>query len=692
MSRPKAVVIGLGITFGLLACGSGVGVGILRWLQSDLPSPQALLEYEPPVATKVLDREGKEVYQFFVERRDPVELARIPDHLKQALVAVEDWRFWNHWGLDLRYLARASLANLLAGRIIQGGSTITQQLARNMFLTPERTLARKLKEALLAIQLERYYTKEEILELYLNQVYFGAGAYGVEAAAQTYFRRHVWELDLPQCALLAALPKAPTVYSPYQNPEACLARRNLFLKKLYERGYITEAEYRQAVDAPLGVAPKPQRRNEAPYFIEEVRRLLEAKYGSDFLYRSGVVIHTTLDLELQRAANRALTEHLTRIEIERDLPFKKVDYDTSSKAHPPNYLQGALVALDVQTGAVRAMVGGRDFGQSQFNRATQARRQAGSAFKSFVWTAAVDNGFTPADMELDAPIILSIPGYGRYAPANYDKSFLGLISLREALAKSRNLVSVRLTNRLGPELLVKYAQQMGIRTPLLPVYSLALGSGEVSLLDMAAAYGCLANQGRRVVPYLVERVVDRSGRVLEEHRPMSQEVLSPQTAYVTLSMMRSVLDAGTATTIRKRGFNRPAAGKTGTTDHHTDCWFIGFTPELVCGVWVGYDEKRTVYRGATGGGVAAPIWADFMIEACQDLPVVDFPIPEGVVWRRVCAETGRLATPACPKTREDVFVLRPEPTQECEYHKYFFLQEGLDQEFEALDRESLRGH
>jgi penicillin-binding protein 1A len=338
------------------------------------------------------------------------------------------------------------------------------------------------------------------------------------------------------------------------------------------------------------------------------------------------------------------------------------------------------------------MVGGRDFGESQFNRATQARRQAGSAFKVFVWTAAVDNGLTPADMELDAPIIISIPGYGRYAPSNYDRKFLGLISLREALAQSRNLVSVRLTSKFGPELLVKYAKQMGIRDPLLPVYSLALGSCEVSLLDMAAAYSCLANQGKRVMPYLVERVVDRNGRVVEEHKPIDAQALSPQTAYVTLSMMQSVLDAGTATTIRKQGFDRSAAGKTGTTDDYTDCWFIGFTPQLICGIWVGYDAKQTIYRGATGGGVAAPIWADFMLTACQDMPVTNFPMPEGVVVRRICTETGELATSACPKTRNEVFIAGTEPTRECAYHKYRSLRQGLGQEFEALDRESLKGH
>ncbi len=694
MSKIKVVFISIGVTAALTALLIGIIVGAFYGLKKDLPSPAALFSYQPPIATKVMDYEGNLVYEFFSERRDPVPLDKIPKYLSESFVAVEDKRFYNHWGLDLVRIGGAAIANLTHGRVVQGGSTITQQLAQNMFLTKELSLIRKLKEAILAVQLERYYSKREILEMYLNQVYFGYGAYGVAAAAQTYFRKPVWDLTLPECTLIAALVKAPGIYSPYRAPERCLRRRNLFLKKLYEEKIITRAQWEEASAAPLGLAPKPERRNDAPYFIEEVRRYLETKYGSDFLYKSGSVVYTTLDIKLQRKANEVIVQGILKIEDEENLPFKKKDFDIRVKNDTtlvPDYLQAALVLLDTKTGSVRALVGGREFRQSYFDRATQALRQPGSAFKVFVYTAAIDNGLTPADIELDAPIIIPIPGSGNYVPSNYDRVFLGPMSLRTGLALSRNLVAVRVTRNLGPELVAQYAARMGIKERLLPVMSIGLGACEVNLLDMTSAFAVLANEGKRVDPIFITRIVGRDGKLVEERTPRDEQVISPQTAYVTVDMMRSVIDAGTARVIRSMGFDRPAAGKTGTTDDYTDAWFVGFTPSLSCGVWVGYDQKKTIFRGAQGGRLAAPLWAEMMKYAYEGKPAENFSIPVGVVYKKVCNETGLLATSYCPESHVEVFIQGTEPKTECELHKYLSIKKGMRPAFEALDRKSLEG-
>ena len=673
----KTLLLSLGIFLGIVSLILGIITAAFIRLRQDIPSPEEVLSYQPPIAAKVFDCKGRVIYQFSSQRREPVPLSKIPDYLKRAVVIVEDRRFYHHWGLDVLYLLRAFLVNITHGRVIQGGSTITQQLARNMFLTQEKSLLRKIKEALLAVELEHCYSKREILELYLNQVYFGSGAYGVEAAAQTFFSKHIWELSPSECALLAAVIKSPAYYSPYKHPEKCKRRRNFYLIKMAKAGIISEESLPSLLKSPLGILPKRPRRNEAPYFIDMVRNYLEAKYGSDFLYRSGISIYTTLDIDLQREANRVFEEHLRRIEEEHNLPVKKEDFDRIAKKDRtklPNYLQGALIVMEPKTGYIRALIGGRDFSQSYFNRAIQAHRQAGSAFKVFVATAAIDNGLTPATITLDAPIVIDIPGAKTYEPMDYDRKFLGTMTLRKGLALSRNLVFVRLGRNLGPELVAKYAYKMGITTPLKPVYSLPLGSSEVSLLDMVRAYATLDNQGAKVEPIFITKIVDKEGRILEEHFPRIEQVISPQTAYVTLDMMRSVIDEGTASIIRRMGFLRPAAGKTGTTDEYTDAWFIGFTPELVCGVWVGFDKKSTIFRGATGGGVAAPIWAELMSYALKDSPPANFTPPEGVIVKEICTETGKLATPYCPHKRMEVFIKGTEPKEECQYHK--FLREG----------------
>ncbi len=676
---------------------AGISVAVIRYLEQDLPAPESLLDYKPPLTTKVFDIKDRLIYEFFEERREPVPLESIPRYLVKGLIAVEDKRFYKHWGLSLPDLLRAFVKNILAGRIVQGGSTLTQQLARNMFLTQRRTLIRKLKEALLAVRLERMYSKKEILEMYLNQVYFGHGAYGVEAAAQTYFNKHVYELNIAECALLAALPKAPEVYNPYYHPERALKRRNLFIRKLYEIGEITEEEYKKAISSPLGIVPRRIKENDAAYFVEEVRRYLEKKYGSDFIYKQGVYVYTTVDIDLQRAANEAVENYLRTLEEKHNIQPKKSDFDTleyADSTKPPPYLQAALVAIDNRTGYVLALVGGREFKHSSFDRAMQARRQPGSAFKVFVFTAAIDNGFTPADVEVDAPMIITVAGR-RYAPANWDHKFMGPMTLREGLALSRNLIALKLTKYLGPELVIEYAHKMGIKSPLPPVLSVGIGTGEVTPFEMAVAFATLPRMGRRLKPILIRKIVDREGRIIEENLPEEgEEVISPQTAFLVTSMMRSVLDmpGATATIIRRRGFKRPAAGKTGTTDDYTDAWFVGFTPEITCAVWVGFDEKRTIYRGASGGSCAAPIWAEFMKKATENRPVTDFPMPEGIVMKKICTLTGQLASPYCPSTREEYFKADNAPTVECEYHRFLHIHRDSTRiEFEKTDRHILKG-
>lgn len=670
--------------------GGIIFAGIIR-LRTGLPSPEEVKNYQAPASTKLLDYKGRLICEFFQQRRTPVPLNQIPQMLKDALIVVEDKRFYSHWGIDVIRLFGASLRNLKSFRFAQGASTITQQLARNMFLTQEKTIARKIKEALLAFELERNYSKDEILEMYLNQVYFGHGVYGVEAAAQTYFNKSVKDLNLAECALIAALPKAPHLYSPYVNPSAALKRRNLFLRMLYKAKKISQTQLEQALSAPLGVLPKTAQKNEAPYFVEEIRKYLSSRYGDDFIYKSGATVYTTLDLDMQQSANQALLINLERIERDFNLPNKKSRYDTLATKDTllkPNYLQGALVVIDPKTGYIRAMVGGRDFRQSPFNRATQARRQAGSAFKPFVYTAAIDQGFTPADLELDEPITINIPGVPEpYTPVNFDHRFMGKMTLRRALALSRNVVAVRLISKIGPEVVVQYATRMGISSRLKPVYSLALGSCDVSLIDMTSAYSVLASGGYKTKPIYILKITDADGHIIEENTIEVEPVINSNVAYVVTEMLKSVIDEGTGYAIRKLGFQYPAAGKTGTTDDYTDTWFIGYTPDCVCGVWVGYDQKKTIFHNATGGGVAAPIWADFMNKISPLLAGNDFSVPDSISTLKVCDLTGLLATSQCPKIRNEVFILGHEQKNECLYHKK---GEPL-QEFQTPDYKATEG-
>jgi penicillin-binding protein 1A len=675
--RLSRLLARLGIAASILICLLlGSLAGAVGFLGKELPSPSDLQKYKPKLGTKLYDINENLICEFSEERRTLVPLTRIPRTLVSATIALEDRRFYRHWGIDLIGVARATLNNLRHGRVVQGASTITQQLARNMFLTLERTASRKLKEALLALQIERVYSKDEILEMYYNQIYFGHGAYGAQAAAMLYFGKNVEDLTLPECALLAGLPKAPATYSPFDHPNTAIRRRNLVLEAMVQAEAITRAEADGAKQAPLSLNPKPIGSNEAPYFVEEVRKYLEDHYGGNLIYQGGMVVHTTLDLRLQKIANRALEDWL--LQLERAYKFKParvaVVLPPSRAASSPEartpYLQGALVALDPRSGQIRALIGGRDFTTSKFNRATQAQRQAGSAFKPFVYVAAMDDGFTPASVIDDSPISRDDGSGKLWTPSNYDNQFEGPTLLRRGLALSRNIVAVKLQERLGTSTVIDYARRMGIRSPLPSVPSLGLGSADVTLLEMTSAYGVIANQGIRVEPISVLRVVDRDGNLMEENFPSSETVLRPQTAFIMTSLMESVLDQGTATSARARGFTRQAAGKTGTTNDYTDAWFIGFTPGVVCGVWVGFDQKRTIVPGATGASFALPAWTEFMKEATAGQAVESFAVPEGIATRTICAQSGLLATEFCPHVRNEVFIQGTEPTESCDLHGY----------------------
>jgi len=686
----RRILFGTAVLLAFLAGGT---LAVNNYFARDLPPTEVLENYEPKLGTKVFAGNGDLVYEFSEEKRSLVKLEQIPEALKKATIAIEDRKFYSHVGVDPLRIIGAAIADIRHGEARQGASTITQQLARNLFLTQEQTLSRKIKEILLSLKMEQIYTKDQILEMYFNQIYFGHGAYGAEAASLLYFNKHVGDLTLPQAALLAGLPKAWKYYSPYDHPDQALRRRSLVLEAMVQTGAINRRDAEAAKNAPLDLAPRAPQANEAPYYVEEIRKHLEERYGANLLYRGGMTVNTTLDLRLQRIANRCLEEWLTKVEDQYKFKVRHRDVVLSPQAadslQETQYIQGAMVAMDPKTGHVLAMIGGRDFTQSKFNRATQAERQAGSSFKPFIYTAAIDGGFTPASVLVDAPLVVPT-GHKLWKPTNYDRTFGGPITLRMALALSRNIIAVKLIMAVGPTSAANYAHKMGIKSKIPEVLSLALGSADVNLLEMVDAYSTLANEGTRNDPVMITKVTDRTGKILEEDHPMPERVLSTQTTFTMVDMMRGVVDYGTAARARGMGFTRPAAGKTGTTNDYTDAWFIGFTPDLICGVWVGFDQKKTIVPGATGASMALPAWVEFMKAATADMPASDFTSPGGMITAVICTESGLLATPDCPHVKNEVFISGTEPTAFCDIHKLQNLNVNIkDYNFERLDKQSL---
>lgn len=659
-------------------------------MYTDLPSVEKLRDWRPPEATLIYDYRGRVFGDVALQRRYYVPLKDIPQYVREAFISAEDRNFYKHFGVDPMAILRAFVTNVREREVAQGASTITQQLARNLFLTPERSLRRKIKEVLLAIKIERSFPKDKILEMYLNYIYLGQGAYGVEAASRIYFGKHVKDLSLDEAALLAALPKAPTKYNPFRNPERIEERRNYVLKRMYEDGYITEDEYRRYASMPVKVKAE-NRYYGMDYFLDYVKDYLIEKYGEAIL-AGGYKVYTTIDRDLQRYAQEAVKRGVMRVAKANGIPFlpedpyevqkryeeqvvelkpskvyigkvlevggdelkvalknhefsvprnqlsvEKGDYvivkiikkkGEGLKAEVIPDLEGALVSLDAKTGAIRAMVGGYSYLRSPYNRAVYAKRQPGSAIKPIIYLAALMKGYTQASTVDATPKSFYDPSKGKeWTPKNYEGEDYGTITLRTALAKSINTATVNLLSEIGFDMPIEVGKMLGI--DLKPYYSMALGSIEVTPLELTSAYQAFADLGVKCKPYFIEKILSPDGKVIEENSPKCEQVLPPQEVRVLVDMLRAVVLDGTGASASSLG--RTVAGKTGTTNDYMDAWFVGFSPNIVTGVWVGFDTKRSMGRGMAGAKVALPIWIDFMSTAAYMFPNEDFPLPEGTL-------------------------------------------------------------
>jgi penicillin-binding protein 1A len=636
-------------TVAVLLCITGFIVGIAwgSWTRAcagnQCPSIAVLDDYRPQQTAKVYAADGRLITELGLERRTVIRLQDMPRHLRQAFVAIEDKRFYQHHGIDFERVLGAVRANVFTLSWEQGFSTITMQLARNVFpdrITREKKLSRKLKEIWVARELERTYSKDRILELYMNQIPLGAGAYGVESAAMRYFGKSAHDLNLPESALLAALPQRPSAYNPRRYPARAIRRRNLVIEMMRQQGYVSDREAEEAKAYPLGLSPRLDYGDVAPYFVEWVRQTLDNRFGRD-LYEKGLRVYTTLDLDMEQAAERALEAQLEAIESGAGGRFPHRTYAQylaakndreGGRPDASPYLQGAFVAMDAETGEIRAMVGGRDFDDSKFNRATQALRQPGSTFKLFVYSAAIRAGHSPSEMLDDAPISLPMADGTIWEPSNFEENiFRGPVTMRQALASSINLCAIRLGLEIGADAVVEEAHRYGITTPVPAVPSMFIGSADVIPLQLVSAYTAPATLGVRASPIGIRRVEDADGHVLWQPQQRRERVMNADQAFVLNDMLRDVIRYGTASTaVRTAGFTLPAGGKTGTTNDYTDVWFIGFTRELVAGVWMGFDQPQTIRPGAQGGRLAAPAWGTFMSEVYERRASPgDWPRPAG---------------------------------------------------------------
>jgi penicillin-binding protein 1A len=765
------------------------------YFTKDLPTLVALMDYQPNLVTKVYSDDGQLVAEFYVERRVVVPLATMPVHLIDAFLAAEDAGFFEHEGVSYTSILRAFIKNIQAGKIVQGGSTITQQVARSFFLSREKKFSRKIREVIMAYRIERQLNKEEILNLYLNQIYLGNGAYGVEAAAQTYFGKNVGDLTVAESALLAGLPKAPNKYSPYADLDRSKKRQEYILARMVIEEFIDQETSQAALDEEFKLKPREVKSLWAgPYFTEHIRRYIEEEYGDELLYKGGLNIYTTMDLRLQKIANEAVRAGIrafdkrrgyrgpletfatveevdafrdeveeklgsrpaelghiyrgviTSVDLKKkllnvdigmqrgivtyrylrwarvynpenasdgelvedplvnfstgdvvDVLVKRLPYDESSPMllalEQEPLVEAALIAVDPETGYVKAMVGGSAFSKTQFNRAVQAYRQPGSAFKPIIYTAALDLGYTPATTILDTPLVFDfekeekevLDEFGevvekeqvapvldengevveeeveKWRPRNYDEQFHGLTTVRTALTKSRNIVTIKVLKDIGVKNAIEYAARLGITSPLASDLSLALGSSAVTLIEMTTAFATFANQGYRPEMLFISRITDKNGDVLEENVPTAEEAISRETAYIMTNLLQGVVQNGTG--FRAKALGRPAAGKTGTTNNLNDAWFIGYVPNLVAGAWVGYDNEKRLGKHETGSRAAAPIWVKFMKGATEDTPIENFEVPDGVEFVKIDPETGFLASPMTEGVIFEVFKIGTTPTE-----------------------------
>ena len=757
----KAIVI-------LLGCfGAGVLFVVLLFfiLSFNLPTVESLKDYKPSPGTTIYAEDGRVVGQIRIEKGVYVPLSRIPQHMKNAILATEDPRFYQHAGIDYRGIMRAALKNIVRLRISQGGSTITQQLTKVVFLSPERSFVRKIREIILARRLEKEISKDEILELYLNKIYFGHGAYGVQMAAKTYFGKDISNINQAESALLAGLPKSPMVYSPYSDIDLTKLRQSQVLKRMVDEGYLNEAQASQVYNQPLNLENLRSQEELAPHIVDHIRKYILNKYGEEKLYHGGIKVYLSIDLDLQRAAVASLKDGLRALDkrqgfrgrvgrkdvkpaaaqlgalrvvvkpgevfnahvlavgdyyltvkgrgmvgyiVKEDMTWalikpKKSKNDPDEFKAPSEIIQpgdivkvrfkdydkkkqvaaflldqtplveGAVVVLETYTGYVRAMVGGYDFVEGGFNHATDAKRQPGSAFKPFIYGAALETKdgehyrYTPATIVFDLPVIHDQTEQDKkgWKPTNYDERFLGPMRMRTALALSRNAVTVRLLEDIGLSRAVAFARKAGITSPINEDYTSALGSSVVTPLELTSAYATFASQGIRSEPILIKSIVDGRGAVLEGYDPQPQESVDRITAYLVTSLLKSVVDDGTGR--GAKGLNKPLAGKTGTTNNYVDAWFVGYSPSIVTGVWVGYDNpKASLGDRETGARSALPIWIGVMARALADKPVEEFLVPDDVVMTKIDPETGLLARESAVDAVTDVFRKGTEPTQYAE--------------------------
>ena len=727
----------------VIAATLGTVTGVLFAFAGDLPQISALDDYAPSTISRVYGARGEVIGEFAIQRREVIPYEAISPRLKQAILAAEDSEFEQHFGLSIPRIVVTLITDIIYRRM-HGASTLTQQLARKLFLTDDKTPERKIKEALLAIQIEKRYTKNEIFTLYCNQMYFGHGVYGVEAASRFYFGKAAKDVTLEEAALIAGILQGNVRQSPFVNMDAALRRRNYTLTRMADVGYITSEQAEEAKKKPILIAADPSTHaSTAPYFLEEVRKELEGRYGAKQIYENGLSIQTGLDLRLQEAATRALEEGLRRIDKRRGfrkprrnavtegqtiegfrqprwdrgmregdiVPAVVVDVEggniraragalnitidrkgsawagkpagqlvtrgdliearlltidntaraaTGQLEQPPS-VEGAVLALDNRTGQVRTMIGGFSFERSKFNRATQAYRQVGSAFKPIVYTAAIDRGYTPATILMDTPASFSTgEGQPAYTPLNYDRTFEGPVTLRHALEDSRNIPAVRVMEQLGPRQVVNYARRLGLESPLPPYLAVALGAAEATLSEMTSAFAVFPNQGVRMRPYSILKVTDREGNVLEENRPEPKDAIRADTAYVMTNLLRGVVQRGTAA--RAASLNWPIGGKTGTTDDYTDAWFIGFDPDITIGVWIGLDQKKPIGHNQTGADAALPIWIDIMkawIGTRSDPP--KFEPPGNIVFISVDKGSGNAVQEGAPGAISEAFIAGTQP-------------------------------
>lgn len=616
-----------GIVFlGLLAGGLA---GAFYGLVYDLPEINHLKQFKPSAVSTVYSADNRVITRFYLEKRFPVTLDTVPQHLIDALIVTEDRHFFTHSGVNIKAILRAVIQDIKARKLKQGGSTLTQQLAKTLFLSPEKSIIRKIREALLAVQIERRYTKNEILELYLNLIYLGSGAYGIEAASQTYFNTSVSGLTLGQGALIAGLPKAPSVYSPLNNPERAKRRRTIVLNQMRDTGIIDERTYEAAMAEPVASPPDKDFQPPAPFFVAHIKKVLGKKMEAG--YADGLSIHTTLDLALQATAERAVIHHLAALE-------KRM----TNRGTPAPSPEAALIALDVRTGAIRSMVGGRHFDASQFNRVTQALRQPGSAFKPLVYAAAIEKGYEQNQTMVDAPFHYTQANGVTWKVQNFSKTFSGEMTLRKALALSKNTPVVRLMDAIGPESVVTFAQKAGITSRLSPYLSLALGTAETSLLELTSAYTPFANRGTRALPYAIDRILDSDGQVIFKHNIKKESVTDQTTAAIVTDMLKAAVYEGTGKAAGR--IKKDIGGKTGTTDDYKDALFIGFSPDMACGVWVGNDNALPLGPYETGAKAALPIWMDYMEAFLETRPFQYFDIPDNTQKVDISPDTGEQKT------------------------------------------------